>query len=63
MGVVDFVKEQDLFRVPVQLRYKGKRGFTTFIGGCCSIMFVLTVIALFTVYSHNFLLNPKFDSN
>ena len=58
MTFFDFVKRQDLFAVPVQLTYKGERGFTTFCGGCCSIMFVLIVMSLFAAYSHNFIIEP-----
>ena len=58
MGFFEFIKRQDLFKVPVQLRYKGKRGFSSFCGGCVSIIFVLTVLALFGYYSHDFYKNP-----
>ena len=63
MGFFDFVKRQDLFAVPVQLTYKGERGFSTFCGGCVSIMFVLTVMALFGYYSHEFYMNPQFGTS
>ena len=36
--VVDFVKERDLFAVPVNLTYQGSDAFSTFLGGMCSLM-------------------------
>ena len=63
MSVINFVKRQDLFGVPVQLTYRGERAFTSFIGGFCSIMFVLSVISTFVVYSRRFFDNPQFSSN
>ena len=63
MGFFELVKRQDLFAIPVQLTYKGERGFSSFLGGCCSIIFVLTVMALFGYYSHSFYKNPHFTSS
>ena len=63
MGFLKFLKRQDLFSVPVQLTYKGERGFTSAVGGFCSIIFVLTAIALFTVYSLAFYRNVQFSSS
>ena len=63
MTIFEFVKGQDLFAVPVQLTYKGERGFSTFCGGCVSIIFVLTVIVLFGYYSHEFYMNPQFGTS
>ena len=63
MGCTDFLKRQDLFGVPVQLTYKGERGFTSAVGGCCSLVFVMTAVALFVVYSLDFYHNPQFSSN
>ena len=63
MGLLDFLKRQDRFGVPVQLTYKGERFFTTAVGGCCSIMFVLTAIALFTVNAISFYRNPQFSQS
>ena len=63
MTFFDFVKRQDLFAIPVQMTYKGERGFSSFIGGCCSIVFVLIVMALFGVYTHDFYMNPQFSSS
>ena len=63
MTFADFVKRQDLFAVPVQLTYKGERGFSSCIGGCCSIIFVLTAVALFAYYSLQFHRDPQFSTS
>ena len=63
MGLTEFLKSQDLFGTPVQLTYKGERGFKSAVGGCCSIMLVLIAIALFTIYSLDFYHNPHFSSS
>ena len=47
MTFFDFVKQQDLFAIPVQLTYKGERAFTSFCGGCVSILFALIAAAIF----------------
>ena len=58
MGLLDFVRQQDLFGVPVQLTYKGQRRFKSIIGGCLSIMFVVAALVIFIVYSLNFYREP-----
>ena len=63
MSVTDLIRQQDLFAIPVQLNYKGRRSFTTFIGGCCSILLVLSTIALFIYSSIDFFSDPRFSSN
>ena len=49
MTFSDFVKQKDLFATPVQLTYKGERAFSSFYGGCCSILFVLVAVAIFAL--------------
>ena len=46
-SVLNFVREQDIFAIPVQLTYKGDKEFKTAIGGFFSILFYLTV-AIYT---------------
>ena len=63
MTFFDFVKRQDLFAIPVQLTYKGERAFSSFTGGCCSILFVLIAVAIFAHNSHSFYKNPEFGTS
>ena len=63
MGLTEFLKSKDLFGVPVQLTYKGERGFTSAVGGCCSIMLVLIAMLLFVTYSLDFYQNPQFSTS
>ena len=46
-SVLKFVRERDLFAIPVQLTYKGNKEFNTAIGGFCSISLWLA-IAIYT---------------
>ena len=57
------IKEKDLFSVPVQLTYKGDRDHQTFVGGCCSIMLLMTTIIWFVVGVLSVLSNPTFTSD
>ena len=63
MGLIEFLKRQDLFGVPVQLTYRGESAFSSPVGGCCSIMLVLITMALFGVYSHDFYHNPEYSTS
>ena len=62
------IKDQDLFAIPVQLTYQGRRAFGTIYGGCISICMVLALCAYFCFsfhreYNHPDYLNlaPRYD--
>ena len=41
--VGDLVQDCDRFAVPVELSYKGKRAFSTRLGGCVSLLLILAI--------------------
>ena len=59
----EFLRDLDLFAVPVNLKYKGKSKFGTSVGGCLSLLLIL----LFTVYSgytlHEMIVKPALQNN
>ena len=63
MKLTSLLKQSDLFGEPVLLSYKGQRRFKSATGGCISILFVLTVIVIFTAYSVNFFSKVQFNSS
>ena len=59
----EFLRDVDLFAVPVSLKYRGKSKFGTQVGGCLSLLIIL----LFSVYSgytlYEMIVNPALQNN
>ena len=54
------IEEQDLFAVPVQVTYRGKRAFGTFFGGCISIILILSLSIYFFYELYGQITEPTF---
>ena len=50
--IVQTIKDQDLFAIPVSLTYQGRRSFGTIYGGITSMCMVLTLCTYFAVSLH-----------
>ena len=45
--IAEAVRMQDMFAVPVQVTYRGKRAFNTVLGGFLSIIIILGLVIYF----------------
>ena len=54
------IKSQDLFAIPVQLTYRGEKGFNTFCGGCISVLLIAGLSTYFALSLHNLYMNPDY---
>ena len=53
--IASYIKEKDIFAIPVQLTYKGQRKFNTMVGGCCTILLFLMIVISFPILTlYNF---------
>ena len=57
-SILNNVRDQDLFAVPVSLTYKGKTKFNTLCGGCFSLVIILAFFTYAVVTLINLLKNP-----
>ena len=58
-----FVRDNDVFAIPVRMSYKGNRQFNTILGGICTILFGLAVGSVFLINLHAHLNSPVYDLN
>ena len=56
------IRRRDMFGIPVQLTYKGDTAFNTCFGGCVSIIFVVTFIAIFIKQLNTHWNYPQFQN-
>ncbi len=57
-----WVREQDLFGVPVSLTYKNQKAFNTLLGGFCSLVLYLAFFVILTIMINDSLNNPLYDN-
>ena len=60
--VVKFVREQDLFSVPVQLTYQGEVAHNTCLGGCLSLCVIVGIVIGSTFALLDLVNTPQFYS-
>ena len=58
--IADAIKSQDLFAIPVQLTYRGEKGFNPFCGGCISLLLIVGLSTYFILSIHNLYMNPDY---
>ena len=58
----EWVREQDLFAVPVQLTYKNQKAFNTMCGGFCSLVLYLTFVTILVFIINDSMRNPLYDN-
>ena len=63
MGVRNFLRERDLFGVPVNLTFRGRSEFQTQLGGCCSLLLILFAMCYFAFYLKYYIEKPGFTSS
>lgn len=61
--ILNKVRKADIFAVPVRLTYKGEKSFNTIVGGCCSILLILGLLAYTIPTLHNLITNPVLSGN
>ena len=57
-NILNKVRDQDLFAVPVSLTYKGKTKFNTLCGGCFSLVLILAFFTYAVVTLYDLLTDP-----
>ena len=57
------VRGLDFFAVPVSLTYKGKKKFSTMVGGICSLVLILGFVAYSAVTMHTMIEDPVYNLN
>ena len=62
-SALNLVRELDMFAMPVSLTYKGKRQFSTLLGGFCSLFLILVFMAYSAVTMHKLIVDPVFQMN
>ena len=58
----DFVREQDLFSVPVSLTYGGQTSFNTIYGGCVSLSMIIGLTVYFCITVRQLYVNPEYQA-
>ena len=56
----EFVRDQDIFAVPVSLTYMGKSSHRTKIGGCVTILLAIAISISFAIQADQVFNNPIF---
>ena len=56
------VRQHDLFGVPVQLTYKGEQKFSTAIGGCISLLMIISLTMYFIFELQGEFKDPSYAS-
>ena len=56
----EFVRDQDIFAVPVSLTYMGKSSHRTRIGGCVTILLAVAMSISFAIQADQVFNNPIF---
>ena len=58
--MLNWIREKDIFGVPVQLTYKGSSSYTTLVGGVSSIIFIVS-FATYAIWTfHTSYFEPTF---
>lgn len=52
-----------MFAQNVYFTYKGKKAFTTMLGGCCSIVLVLAFLSFFISDAYHLSTSPEYTSS
>ena len=56
--ILNKVRQLDLFAVPVQLTYKGQKGFNTLLGGFTSLVLIVILLTYSVVTLYTLIVDP-----
>ena len=58
-----WIRDQDLFAVPVTLMYKNQKAFNTLLGGSCTLIMYVTFVTILGFMANEALRNPYYQSS